>query len=207
MSRDSYHAKRARLLQHNHALSQVSVIYDQPQLSLFRVLDMPGPRNTKKSKKKQAGKNKARSQKNALKEVEQNVSDNLIPARYAEIAVAETCLSPIVNCEATSDLEQDCLPTCSPPGEPSQSEHTTTIQPTTFSSVSHTFDNPFITNPGNGPRVKDTEAFLTSFFCPPLSLEDKDCAAFAREEVLTVLEAVLPTREVALVSIVLYSSC
>ncbi|EJD05000.1 uncharacterized protein FOMMEDRAFT_18678, partial [Fomitiporia mediterranea MF3/22] len=59
-------------------------------------------------------------------------------------------------------------------------------------------DNPFIVNPGNGPRVKDTETFLSSFFCPPVSLSDRNCAQFARDEILTVLYAVLP-RELALI--------
>ena len=61
-------------------------------------------------------------------------------------------------------------------------------------------ESPFISDPGNGPRVKDAGAFLASFFCPAPSLEDEACAAFARTGVLHVLEAVLP-KEVALVSV------
>ena len=61
-------------------------------------------------------------------------------------------------------------------------------------------ESPFISDPGNGPRVKDAGALLASFFCPAPSLEDEACAAFARTGVLHVLEAVLP-KEVALVSV------
>lgn len=61
-------------------------------------------------------------------------------------------------------------------------------------------ENPFICDPGNGPRVKDAGAFLASFFCPPPSLEDETCASFSRAGVLHVLEAVLP-KEIALVSV------
>ena len=60
-------------------------------------------------------------------------------------------------------------------------------------------NNPFIVDPGNGPRVKNMDAFLSAFFCPPISMDDADCELFSRGQIVSVLESVLP-REVALVS-------
>ncbi|KAG5640822.1 hypothetical protein DXG03_006894 [Asterophora parasitica] len=74
---------------------------------------------------------------------------------------------------------------------------------------------PFIYDPGNGPRVRDTRAFLASkFFAQPPALDvrshfrvllpctqklqDPLCAEFAQEEVLQMLMTVLP-EETALV--------
>ncbi|TDL26977.1 hypothetical protein BD410DRAFT_783093 [Rickenella mellea] len=51
---------------------------------------------------------------------------------------------------------------------------------------------PFIEDPGNGPRVKDTRAFLRSFFALPPSLDDPTCAYFARDGVLAALLELLP---------------
>ena len=60
---------------------------------------------------------------------------------------------------------------------------------------------PYIHDPGNGPRVRNTRAFLSSFFAQPPSLEDPLCAEFAQEEVLQMLSTVLP-EEMALVNLV-----
>lgn len=59
---------------------------------------------------------------------------------------------------------------------------------------------PCIYDPGNGARVRDTRAFLTSsFFAQSPALDDPLCAEFAQEEVLEMLCTVLP-EETALVS-------
>lgn len=84
----------------------------------------------------------------------------------------------------------------------SSADSNPTLQPPVPSTG---LENPFISDPGNGPRVKDAGAFLASFFCPPPSLEDETCASFARTGVLHVLEAILP-KEIALVSaLIIYS--
>lgn len=57
---------------------------------------------------------------------------------------------------------------------------------------------PNIYDPGNGPRVRDTRAFLSSFFALPPALEDPLCAEFAQEEILQMLCTVLP-EEIAIV--------
>ncbi|KAF8890676.1 hypothetical protein BD779DRAFT_1416443, partial [Infundibulicybe gibba] len=52
---------------------------------------------------------------------------------------------------------------------------------------------PYIHDPGNGPRVRDTRAFLSSsYFAQPPAWEDPLCAEFAQEEVLQMLCTVLP---------------
>ncbi|EGN94715.1 hypothetical protein SERLA73DRAFT_162822 [Serpula lacrymans var. lacrymans S7.3] len=51
---------------------------------------------------------------------------------------------------------------------------------------------PYIHDPGNGPRVRDTRAFLSSFFAQPPTLDDPLCAEFAQDEVLQMLCTVLP---------------
>lgn len=52
---------------------------------------------------------------------------------------------------------------------------------------------PFIHDPGNGPRVRDTKEFLESeFFSQPPAFDDPLCAEFAQAEVLQMLQTVLP---------------
>ncbi|OAX33764.1 hypothetical protein K503DRAFT_775249 [Rhizopogon vinicolor AM-OR11-026] len=51
---------------------------------------------------------------------------------------------------------------------------------------------PSIHDPGNGPRVRDVRAFLSSFFAQPPSLDDPLCAEFSQEEVLQMLYTTLP---------------
>jgi hypothetical protein len=58
---------------------------------------------------------------------------------------------------------------------------------------------PFIHDPGNGHRVRDTRAFLSSFFAQAPALDDPLCAEFSQDEVLQMLCTVLP-EETALVS-------
>ncbi|KAJ7468656.1 hypothetical protein FB451DRAFT_1136821 [Mycena latifolia] len=62
------------------------------------------------------------------------------------------------------------------------------------------FPKPFMHDPGNGTRVRDMRAFLTSpfNFAQPPAYEDPLCAEFAREEVLQMLCTVLP-EETALI--------
>ncbi|KAF5361420.1 hypothetical protein D9758_006214 [Tetrapyrgos nigripes] len=58
---------------------------------------------------------------------------------------------------------------------------------------------PYIHNPGNGPRVRDIRAFLASgYFAQAPAFNDPLCAEFAQEEVLQMLQTVLPD-EMALI--------
>ncbi|KZT24959.1 hypothetical protein NEOLEDRAFT_1065960 [Neolentinus lepideus HHB14362 ss-1] len=58
--------------------------------------------------------------------------------------------------------------------------------------------SPCIVDPGNGPRVKDMDVFLSSSFAAPPAMDDPMCAEFARDEVLQMLLTVLP-EEMAMV--------
>ena len=82
------------------------------------------------------------------------------------------------------------------PSYPAHAEETTTPHddPIPLSLVSE----PFIYDPGNGPRVRNVPAFLASTFAAPPTLDDPLCAEFAQEEMLEMLCAVLP-EETALV--------
>ncbi|KAJ7353624.1 hypothetical protein DFH08DRAFT_774722 [Mycena albidolilacea] len=57
---------------------------------------------------------------------------------------------------------------------------------------------PFIHDPGNGHRVRDMRAFLSSFFAQPAALDDPLCAEFSQDEVLQMICTVLP-EETALI--------
>ncbi|KAF8970604.1 hypothetical protein BDZ97DRAFT_1901973 [Flammula alnicola] len=57
---------------------------------------------------------------------------------------------------------------------------------------------PFIHDPGNGPRVRDARAFMSSFFAKPPAMDDPLSAEFAQEEVLQMLCTILP-EETALI--------
>ncbi len=57
---------------------------------------------------------------------------------------------------------------------------------------------PFIYDPGNGPRVRDTSSFLSSFFAQAPAMNIPMCAEFAQEEIRQMLSTVLP-EETALV--------
>ncbi|KAF7373342.1 hypothetical protein MSAN_00543800 [Mycena sanguinolenta] len=60
------------------------------------------------------------------------------------------------------------------------------------------FQKPFIYDPGNGHRVRDTRAFLSSSFAAPPALDDPLCAEFSQDEILQMLRTVLP-EETALI--------
>ncbi|KDQ54544.1 hypothetical protein JAAARDRAFT_182027 [Jaapia argillacea MUCL 33604] len=57
---------------------------------------------------------------------------------------------------------------------------------------------PCIVDPGNGPRVRDVAAFLSTSFAASPSYDDDLCAEFAQPEVLEMLCTVLP-QEMALI--------
>ncbi|KAF9556459.1 hypothetical protein CPC08DRAFT_765234 [Agrocybe pediades] len=60
------------------------------------------------------------------------------------------------------------------------------------------FEEPFIHDPGNGPRVRKPRAFMGSFFAQPPAWDDPLCAEFAQEELLQMLCTILP-EETALI--------
>lgn len=193
-----------RLGRRGHArFASCTYAVHHPVRSSDAKLDMPGPQNTKRKKKQQAAKEKVKAKKTILAEVQQNV--------------AQQPTSPAIDYENQDEIvylasrrasvENKIDPKRRHSNSRSQSRENILLDSTGYSKNLHDTTarspelwvaEPFITDPGNGPRVKDMRAYLSSFFCPPVTYDDPQCSAFAREEVLGLLEAVLP-HEVALV--------
>lgn len=138
---------------------------------------MPGPRNQKKKKKLLAKPPlKTDSPRQSLSSLDNvhttELSDRSSPAPYT--------LRPPTN-DLTPPVQEVYIPARD------DEEHEGLIPQT-----------PYIHDPGNGPRVRDTRAFLNSYFAQPPALNDPLCAEFAQEEVSEMLCSVLPM-ETALV--------
>ncbi|KAL1741468.1 hypothetical protein HDZ31DRAFT_45387 [Schizophyllum fasciatum] len=143
---------------------------------------MPGPSNRKKSK----------AQKKAAK-------------------AAKRPQPPITAATRAPSLENATKPASAPPSSvdiasPAQTEPPSNEQfrqaypPEPYVELpGFVPQQPFIYDPGNGPRVRDARAFVDSrFFSQAPAYEDPLCAEFAQEEVLEMLRTVLPD-EMALI--------
>ena len=139
---------------------------------------MPGPCNVKKKQKSQAKKGKKRTQ-------------------GRQSLNSQSCEpSPSF---ATDDQEDHC--SLNIHGTTPPNNHASPFIAKEIDSGIHgevVLQTPYIHDPGNGPRVKNTRTFLTSYFAQPPSLDEPLCAEFAQEEVLQMLCTVLP-EETALV--------
>jgi hypothetical protein len=124
---------------------------------------MPGPRNAKKGKKVR------------VKKCKKSTSVTVIQA-----PAPPKPSPPVHKLEPpSSDID---FPSYTPPH----------IRPTPYVQDLHDDFIPSIHDPGNGPRVRDVRAFLSSFFAQPPSLDDPLCAEFSQEEVLQMLCTTLP---------------
>ncbi|KAL5520410.1 hypothetical protein ACEPAG_9634 [Sanghuangporus baumii] len=150
---------------------------------------MPGPRNSKKTKKQLSGREKKRPQRNALKDIEQNM-----------VPVGNDKGTEIVDDSSTDADTKGVISDADGALLHQFGKEEYVLENGQFSGQ-HTVSpsNPFIVDPGNGPRVRNMDAFLSSFFCPPVSVDNDECMMFSREEFVSVLESVLP-REVALIA-------
>ena len=163
---------------------------------------MPGPSNSKKKSKQQQEKQKNRLKRTSLLVKDQSVAES----REAQLPGEEEH----ARLPSPSSRSENLSPQNREPGDKYQGKHgSREVRPdiisgdhsaysSNVSSPPSLLDYPFIVDPGNGPRVKDANAFFSSFFCPPPSLDDVACASFTKPEILSVLETVLP-REIALV--------
>ncbi|KAJ8590657.1 hypothetical protein M405DRAFT_766044 [Rhizopogon salebrosus TDB-379] len=124
---------------------------------------MPGPRNAKKGKKVHVKKSKKSTSVTVIQ------------------APAPPEPSPPVHKLEPPSSDIDC-PSYTPPH----------IRPTPYVQDLHDDFIPSIHDPGNGPRVRDVRAFLSSFFAQPPSLDDPLCAEFSQEEVHQMLCTTLP---------------
>ncbi|KAF5389123.1 hypothetical protein D9757_004919 [Collybiopsis confluens] len=135
---------------------------------------MPGPSNDKKQRKSDG-----RSQKNKR--------------------TAKDCV-PTSEGDASFDVRQYPVASTTSPApllnslNPIEAKHIAVV--TRDDSL---LEEPYIHDSGNGPRVRNIQAFLASrFFSQPAALDDPLCAEFAQEEMLQMLGTVLP-EELALI--------
>ncbi|KIJ18157.1 hypothetical protein PAXINDRAFT_110644 [Paxillus involutus ATCC 200175] len=140
---------------------------------------MPGPCNTKRKKKCQSSRDKkVPSSRTSL---DSQTDDQTTPPPLYEPDPPQP-----LNLDHLNDLcpEYDAYhpheppDSCDPPPDNLGAESPLTA--------------PNIYDPGNGPRVRNACAFLSSFFSQPPAMDDPMCAEFAQEEILQMLRTVLP---------------
>jgi len=156
---------------------------------------MPGPHNAKKSKR---GRKKKKNHTNSRAHT--TVSSSLA-AHTTNDTVPDLSSSPTLTPATPGVHEADIYPehcegvswkgnnTLAPPSSPYGPKDDPTLI---------LLSNPIIHDPGNGPRVKNMQAFLNSSFSQPACVDDPLCAEFAQREILQMLCTVLP-EEIALV--------
>jgi hypothetical protein len=149
---------------------------------------MPGPCNLKKKRGNQAKKDKREKLRRAQRSSESATSssphgDKPEPVQWHDPDLETTPPS--------------CRPTSLSPLEFSNANFERTT-PNSSPDIPEGTPYVYIHDPGNGPRVRDTRAFLSSFFAHPPAIHDPLCAEFAQEEVLQMLVTILP-EETALV--------
>ncbi|KAF8797673.1 hypothetical protein BYT27DRAFT_7237134 [Phlegmacium glaucopus] len=159
---------------------------------------MPGPSNSSvKRRRKSRGKDHNRTQSDTL----------LVPVQpqlNQDLPTTNTVQEPV----PPTDYESNSPSPTSPPYIETLSPLPYQLQNSkeAFSLNDHVpraveeamFKQPFIHDPGNGPRVRIARDFISSFFAQPPALDDPLCAEFAQEEVLQMLCTILP-EETALV--------
>ena len=155
-------------------------------LKLSRTRIMPGPRNSKRRGKLQAKKEKRT--RNSRQSLESQPRPEP-PARRPLPPTPSPIATPIHPTTPPTVYVQ--------PHAPSY-HYTQSYIPQNPQSFEPDVDDlplpkrPFIEDPGNGPRVRDVRAFLSSSFASPPSMDDPLCAEFAQDEVLQMLCSVLP---------------
>ena len=159
---------------------------------------MPGPCNSnKKIKQKRKGKPKSNGDSTKAVDLEQNnPKSDPVPA-----IIKEEDHIVVNNDNITKGTDRNSTVIESYPSEirTQKPDHYQSEDTVSAISAVSALNTPFVTDGGDGPRVKDIEKYLSSFFCPPVSLDNHDCARYDRVEVLTVLKSTLP-HEFALVS-------
>ncbi len=150
---------------------------------------MPGPCNSRKRRQQQAKKEKSsKAKRAALVDIdvlsnEQQLQTEPIQDVFYELPKRNLSITTEQDVE---DASTETAPTVESAGKEELEPSLSLVQ------------EPFITDPGNGPRVKDVSAYLSSFFSIPPDLKDPICAAFTASGVLEMLMLALP-REVAIV--------
>ena len=178
---------------------------------------MPGPNNSKKKKQQKKKAAKAKRAAQAAHDDSAPPTGEQTPEctkqqtpENATQSTPKSCTRP----RSESSPQLRSAQTNRPPShEPTHLSHEPTHypqqhtyhsqQPTSYPPQHERMplpQQPFIYDPGNGPRVRDARAFVDSpFFAHAPAFEDPLCAEFAQGEVLEMLRMVLP-EEMALVS-------
>ena len=152
--------------------------------------NMPGPCNGKK--RKQQTKKKQRVQAKQREKQEESQRDPLSEA-------TNTPSTPNTNeSSVDQELDKDHFGSSYDKSSSTNASHHSEKTPP-LEVIPTALQQPFIHNPGNGPRVRDVAAYLSSFFAAPPSMADPQCAAYTSSSILKALRAILP-EEVALVS-------
>ncbi|KAJ3736333.1 hypothetical protein DFJ43DRAFT_989400 [Lentinula guzmanii] len=169
---------------------------------------MPGPSNGRKKRKSGGKTQRKKFTVNVTHEISHNTITNA-SFENAQYTASASSPSPSSSCVDVTTRIYDATDEHNQPHQNHQVEYP--IQhfdqpeypiPNTPSNKfnSHLLlQEPYIHDPGNGPRVRNTRAFLKSrYFSQPPALDDPLCAEFAQEEVLQMLKTVLP-EELALI--------
>ncbi|KAH9477076.1 hypothetical protein JR316_0010992 [Psilocybe cubensis] len=147
---------------------------------------MPGPSNNrKKTKAKSKNLKKQTTSQKKCPDISERVDDLPLDTEPSNQSSAPSSPSPPV-------LRTPSPPLLDPISEKGCSVPHNYVPRTADQIEQILFQEPFIHDPGNGPRVRDARAFMASFFAQPPALNDPLCAEFAQDEVLQMLCTVLP---------------
>jgi hypothetical protein len=135
---------------------------------------MPGPRNAKKKRKSEGKKEKsARGKERPSLDSQSPNSAADTESRSRNLSPLPLTLQPFAERQVVKPF--DFLDRGTSPNTPFEDA---------------LLKSPYIHDPGNGPRVRDTRTFLSSYFAQPAALDDPLCAEFAQEVITTVLDVI-----------------
>ena len=184
--------------------SHLECITHSHDLALTTHTIMAGPRNQKKRKqKKKDKKTPAASTTVDVLNVSEPEPQTVPPPSEPYIISRESLEAHPLPPNDYEEHAEPCppppVPVQDPAEEPAYSQYPPYPPEEEGSAIPPSLlKTPFIHDPGNGPRVKDARAFLSSRFAAPPSVDDPLCAEFADEALAEMLCTVLP-EETALV--------
>ncbi|TFY82106.1 hypothetical protein EWM64_g1906 [Hericium alpestre] len=156
---------------------------------------MPGPSNARKKKKAQNKKDKHAKLHTSTGESASNDSSfeaDRHPHTSADVFPDFSRLH-VLSPSPDSLYSQEPLPLPDARHEDTEeSEESDSLALETYDATFALLQQPIIYDPGNGPRVQDVRAFLSSPFSQPACSTEPLCAEFAQPEVLQMLLTVLP---------------
>jgi hypothetical protein len=166
---------------------------------------MPGPHNAKKNKR---GRKKKKNHTNSRAHTTTSPSKSpSLAAHTTQDTVPDLSSSPTLTPATPEVHKAECIYPDHCEGVPWKGNNALNPPSSPYGPKDDPtlilLSNPIIHDPGNGPRVKNMQAFLNSSFSQPAWVDDPLCAEFAQREILQMLCTVLP-EETALVSPLLF---